>query len=84
MTAVATRDRPATPEPAASARAWSARLSDAIPLASIYVWLCIVYLVEAWSHITPWLFTDELELTQLSRSIAATGSRTAPTRSTPT
>ncbi len=49
------------------------RLLAAAPLASIYVWLCIVYLFEAWKRVTPWLFTDELELTQLSRSIAATG-----------
>ncbi len=45
----------------------------AVPLASIYVWLCIVYAIEAWKRSTPWLFTDELELTQISRSIAATG-----------
>jgi hypothetical protein len=51
----------------------SDRVMAAIPLTSIYVWLCIVYLVEAWNRATPWLFTDELELTQLSRSIAATG-----------
>ena len=44
-----------------------------VPLATVYVWLCVVYAVEAWGHVTPWLFTDELELTQLSRSIAATG-----------
>jgi hypothetical protein len=49
------------------------RLLAAVPLASIYVWLCIVYAVEAWKRPTPWLFTDELEMTQLSRSIAATG-----------
>jgi hypothetical protein len=49
------------------------RVLTAMPLASIYVWLSIVYGVEAWKRTTPWLFTDELELTQLSRSIAATG-----------
>jgi hypothetical protein len=49
------------------------RLAAALPLASIYLWLSIVYLVEAWGRVTPWLFGDELELTQLSRSIAATG-----------
>jgi len=49
------------------------RVLTAVPLASIYVWLSIVYCVEAWKRATPWLFTDELELTQLSRSIAATG-----------
>jgi hypothetical protein len=51
----------------------SDRLLAAIPLASIYVWLSIVDCVEAWKRVTPWLFTDELEFTQLSRSIAATG-----------
>jgi hypothetical protein len=49
------------------------RLVAAIPLASVYVWLCIVYCIEAWKRVTPWLFTDELEFTQISRSIAATG-----------
>ena len=49
------------------------RVVAAVPLASIYIWLCIVYCVEAWKHVTPWLFTDELELTQISRSIADTG-----------
>jgi len=49
------------------------RLLAAVPLASIYVWLCIVYAFEAWRRVTPWLFTDELEMTQISRSIAATG-----------
>jgi hypothetical protein len=49
------------------------RLLAAIPLLSIFLWLSIVYAVEAWAHGTPWLFGDELELTQLSRSIADTG-----------
>ena len=49
------------------------RLLVALPLASLYVWVAVVYCVEAWKRVTPWLFTDELELTQLSRSIAATG-----------
>ncbi|MES1247817.1 MAG: hypothetical protein ABUS54_09110 [Actinomycetota bacterium] len=51
----------------------SDRLLAAVPLASIYLWLSIVYCIEAWKRVTPWLFTDELEFTQLSRSIAATG-----------
>jgi hypothetical protein len=49
------------------------RLTSFLPLATVYVWLCLVYLIEAWKRVTPWLFGDELELTQLSRSIAATG-----------
>lgn len=51
----------------------SDRLVAAIPLASVYLWLSAVYMVEAWRRATPWLFGDELEFTQLSRSIAATG-----------
>ncbi|HKT44108.1 MAG TPA: hypothetical protein VJQ85_04850 [Gaiellaceae bacterium] len=58
-------------------RARAAALSDrflaAVPLASVYVWLSAVYIVEAWRRPTPWLFGDELEFTQLGRSIAATG-----------
>src|SRR5438128_380031 len=51
----------------------SDRLLAIVPLTSLYLWLSIVYCVEAWKRLTPWLFTDELEYTQLSRSIAATG-----------
>ncbi len=47
--------------------------SRSLPLLSVYAWLCTVYMVEVWAHVTPWLFTDELEFTQLSRAIAATG-----------
>jgi hypothetical protein len=49
------------------------RVLAAAPLASIYLWLSGIYMVEAWRRTTPWLFGDELEFTQLSRSIAATG-----------
>lgn len=49
------------------------RLLAAVPLASIYVWLSAISMVEAWRRVTPWLFGDELEFTQLSRAIAATG-----------
>ena len=49
------------------------RLIAATPLASIYLWLAGIYVVEAWRRPTPWLFGDELEFTQLSRSIAANG-----------
>ena len=63
----------AQPKHAPVVRAHAGRLSAALPLASIYLWLCVIYLFEAWKRGTPWLFTDELELTQLSRSIAATG-----------
>jgi len=49
------------------------RLLAAVPLATIYVWLSAVYVIEAWRRVTPWLFGDELEFTQLARAIAKTG-----------
>jgi hypothetical protein len=49
------------------------RFLAAVPLTTVYVWLCGLYAVQAWQRVTPWLFGDELEFTQLSRSIAATG-----------
>jgi len=54
-------------------RTFGDRLLAAVPLLSVFLWLSIFYAVEAWAHQTPWLFGDELELTQLSRAIAATG-----------
>src|SRR6266545_6250408 len=63
----------ATAHPAPAERTLVDRLLAAVPLLSIFLWLCIFYAVEAWAHGTPWLFGDELELTQLSRSIAETG-----------
>jgi uncharacterized membrane protein len=63
----------ATAQAAPVERTLADRLLAAVPLASVFLWLCIVYAVEAWAHATPWLFGDELELTQLSRSIAETG-----------
>ena len=49
------------------------RLLAAVPLLSLFLWLSIVYVIQAWAHKTPWLFGDELQLTQISRAIAATG-----------
>jgi hypothetical protein len=49
------------------------RLLAVAPLLSIYIWLCMIYVYEAWGHVTPWLFTDELERTQLARAVAETG-----------
>ena len=72
VTAVATPQRVEQTRPRPR-RTITDRLLAAVPLASIYLWLCIVYGFEAWRHVTPWLFTDELETTQISRSIAATG-----------
>jgi hypothetical protein len=54
-------------------RSFADRLLAVVPLVSVYMWLCIFYVWEAWGHVTPWLFGDELELTQLTRSISETG-----------
>ncbi len=49
------------------------RLFRAIPLASAFLWLCVLYGWQTRGHVTPWLFTDELKLAQISRSISETG-----------
>jgi hypothetical protein len=49
------------------------RLLAAVPLLSIYLWLCVLYGWEAFGHVTPWLNSDELETAQLSRALADTG-----------
>ncbi len=72
MTTAATpRAAPAIAD--APKRTQTDRLLSAFLLLSIYIWLCIIYSVEALGHVTPWLFGDELELTQLTRSISDTG-----------
>jgi hypothetical protein len=63
----------ATARTAPAERTFADRVLAAVPLLSIFLWLCIVYAIEAWAHGTPWLFGDELELSQLSHSIADTG-----------
>jgi hypothetical protein len=68
MTAVATRVAED-----ARGRTLNDRFLAAVPLLSVFFWLGVLYTWQAWGHGTPWLFTDELELTQLSRSIADTG-----------
>ena len=54
-------------------RTWLDRAYASIPLATIFISLAALYAYQSWRHTSPWLFTDELELTQLSRSIAETG-----------
>jgi hypothetical protein len=63
----------ATARATAVPRPWVDRLVAAVPLLSIYLWLCVLYGWEAWGHVTPWLNSDELETAQLSRAIAETG-----------
>ena len=49
------------------------RVLAAFPALVIALVIFVFYAVEAWSRKTPWIFTDELEWTQISRSIASTG-----------
>ena len=58
---------------ATAVRAWPDRVLAAVPLLTVFAWLCLVYAWQAWSLGTPWLFTDELEHAQLARSVAETG-----------
>lgn len=49
------------------------RALAALPLALLYLLFCSLYLWQAGQRLTPTIFSDELELAQLSRSIAETG-----------
>ena len=49
------------------------RLEGAIPLLSVYCGLAALYAWQASQHRVPTLYTDEIEMMQLSRSIAETG-----------
>src|SRR5262249_60936799 len=69
VTSVAAREEAAVAAP----RTWLDRFVSAVPLLSVFLWLCILYAWEAHNHASPWLFSDELELSQLSRAIAETG-----------
>ena len=44
-----------------------------LPLVGAYLLLASVFAWQAWRRETPTIFTDELELTQISRAIAETG-----------
>ncbi len=63
----------ATARAAVLPRPWVDRLLAVAPIISIYLWLCLLYGWEASGHVAPWLNSDELEMTQLSRGIAEDG-----------
>ena len=65
MTTGEARDLPQT--------AWFDRVYRALPVATLFVALLALYAWEAARHSSPWVFTDELELSQISRAIEATG-----------
>jgi hypothetical protein len=49
------------------------RLLAVVPAIAIGVSVLLFYGIQAWLRKTPWVFTDELEWSQISRSIASTG-----------
>lgn len=49
------------------------RLEVVVPLLATYFVLAVLYAWQAWRREVPTIFTDELELTQIARSIAETG-----------
>jgi len=49
------------------------RALAALPVAGLALLVIAFYCVEAYTKKVPWLFTDELEWSQLSRAIATTG-----------
>lgn len=71
-----------TPAVAPAARPrWRVGLASALPIVTVFVWLCLLYGWEAWGNFAPWLNSDEFERAQLSRAVASTGheaSRTVP------
>jgi hypothetical protein len=60
--------RPATATPTFLDRALAAT-----PIVGVALVVVTFYAVEAWVRKTPWVFSDELEWTQISRAIADTG-----------
>ena len=63
-----------TPTTGGSSRSdFLARFQNAVPLLAVYFGLAALYAWQASRHPVPTIFTDELELTQLSRAIADTG-----------
>lgn len=65
QTAAAARPRPRWDE--------RIRVETAVPLLAAYFALAVLYAWQAWRREAPTIFTDELETTQISRAIAATG-----------
>ena len=69
MNAVTTET--ARPQPRGAA--FADRAFAVIPAALAAIGVLTLAFAEAWLHKSPWVFTDEIEWTQISRSIAHTG-----------
>ena len=71
-TSVDAAPRPEASSSRARAASPTARFA-AIPIVGIALAVLTFYGIEAWMRKTPWVFTDELEWTQISRAIEETG-----------
>ena len=69
---VAERQRPLTGPQAAIRRRLLVAFGAALPLLTIFTWLCLLYGWEAWGTVTAWVVPDEFQRALLSRAIAAT------------
>lgn len=49
------------------------RALDALPIVGIWLGLSMLYVWQASRHGTPWLFSDEIEYTEIARAISETG-----------
>jgi hypothetical protein len=63
----------ARPVPGSRSRSLLDRAFAVVPIAGLALVVITFYCVEAWTRKTPWVFTDELEWTQISRAIEETG-----------
>jgi hypothetical protein len=66
-------DAAAAVAPEKRSRSFADRALTVIPVVGIALAVLTFYGIEAWLRKTPWVFTDELEWTQISRSIEETG-----------
>src|ERR1044071_7108452 len=48
-------------------------VGDALPVVTVFAWLCLIYGWEAWGTSALWLNSDEIEHAQLSPAVAAKG-----------
>ncbi len=46
---------------------------DAVPIVGVWLVISMLYVWQASRHGTPWLFSDEIEYTEIARAIADTG-----------
>jgi hypothetical protein len=70
---VSTSSVQATPAEHARGHAVLTVALGALPVVGLTLGVLTFYCIEAWTRKTPWVFTDELEWTQISRAIEETG-----------